>query len=161
MCDSFSDPLLIAASFTHLEFSYRTIPLRRIRWPASWSSVRNSGGIFVKKWESPWHWGITGKKDEAILLTKIAPLSIDGSDLPQLWVRCSMDNLCEVSGLACGSFSLMGIYDRHLQNEENEPHSENEKMTVISKGSPPTPSEMIIISVILEWCEWPSFEKAL
>ena len=29
---NFPDPLLIAASFTHLEFSYRTIPLRRIRF---------------------------------------------------------------------------------------------------------------------------------
>ena len=30
--DGFSDPLLIAASFAPLEFSYRTIPLRRIRF---------------------------------------------------------------------------------------------------------------------------------
>ena len=35
------------------------------------------------------------------------------------------------------------------------------KMTVIRKRLPPNHSEMIIISVILEWCEWPSFEKAL
>ena len=74
---------------------------------------------------------VTGKKNGAILLTKIAPLFIDGLDLPRLCVRCGMDTVCEVCGSACGFFSLMGIYDRHLQNEENEPHSENKKMTVI------------------------------
>ena len=63
----------------------------------------------------------------AILLTKIAPLFIGGSDLPRLWARCGIDTVCEVCGLACGFFSLMGMNDRHLQNEENEPHSENDE----------------------------------
>ena len=57
--DVFSDPLLIAASFAHLEFSYRTIPLRRIRFAcrltasAKFSSrnkkARDAGGITGKK----------------------------------------------------------------------------------------------------------------
>lgn len=58
---------------------------------------------------------------------KFAPLSIDGSDLSRLCLRCSMDNVCGVCGLAYGSFSLMGIYDLHLQNEEkdkNDRHSQ-------------------------------------
>ena len=113
--------------------------------------MRNSDGIFVKKWESPWCRVRHRQKERATFLTKIAPLFSDGSDLPRLCERCGIDTVCEVCGLSCGSFSLMGIYDHHLQNEKNEPHSENEKMTVIRKISPPIHSEMIIISVILKW----------
>ena len=69
---------------------------------------------------------VTSKKYEAILLTKTAPLFISGSDLPQLWVQRSMDTVCEVCGLACGSLALTGSYDHHLQNDKNEPHSEND-----------------------------------
>ncbi|MBQ3520254.1 MAG: hypothetical protein IJA31_13150 [Clostridia bacterium] len=38
-----------------------------------------------------------------------------------------MGNIFKVCASACGLFSLMGMYDLHLQNEENEPHSENDK----------------------------------
>ena len=58
---------------------------------------------------------VTGKKNGAVLLTKIAPLFINVADLPRLCMRCSMDTVCELCGLACGSFSLMGMNDRHLK----------------------------------------------
>ena len=81
MGDGFPDLLLIAASYAHLEFLYRTILQWRIRFAcrliagAKFSSrnkkTRDAGGI-------------TDKKDGATLLTKIAPLFIGGSDLPRL-----------------------------------------------------------------------------
>ena len=149
--DGFPDPLHVAASFAHLEFSYRTIPLRRIRF----AYRLTAGAKFVRDFRQEMRKPVTPevsqtKKDGATLLTKIAPLFVGGSDLPRLWVRCGIDTACEVCGLACGSFSLLGMNDRHFQDEENEPHSENDKITVIRKGSPPTNSEMIIISVILK-----------
>ena len=149
--NDFPDPLHVATSFAHLEFSYRIIPLRRIRFACRLIAGAKFGRNFrqeMRKLVTPGE--SQAKKDGAILLTKIAPSFIGGSDLPRLWVRCGMDTICEVCGSACGVFSLMGIYDRHLENEDNEPRSKNEKMTVICKRSPPTPSEMIIISVILE-----------
>ena len=116
MGDDFPDPLLIAASFTNLEFSYRTIPLRRIRFACRLIAGAKCGRIFRQEMIKP----VTpeasqAKKDGAILLTKIDPLFIGGSDLPRLCVRCSMYKLCDVGGLACGSFSLMGMNDRHSQ----------------------------------------------
>lgn len=85
---NFPDPLLIAASFANLEFSYRIIPLRRIRF--AWCLT--AGAKFSSRNKKARDAGfVTGKKYEATLLTKIAPLSSDGSDLPRRWVQCGMD----------------------------------------------------------------------
>ena len=151
MGDGFSDPLLIAASFTHLEFSYRAIPLRRIRFACRLIAGAKFGRIFRQEMRKP----VTpeasqAKKRRGDSLDENRSVVHCRSDLPRFWVRCGIDTACEVCGLACGSFSLMGMNDHHFQNEENEPHSENEKMTVICKRSPPSLSEMIIISVILK-----------
>ena len=85
---NFPDPLLIATSFANLEFSYRIIPLRRIRF--AWCLT--AGAKFSSRNKKARDAGfVTGKKYEATLLTKIAPLSSDDSDLPRLWVQCGMD----------------------------------------------------------------------
>ena len=44
--DSFSDPMLIAASYAYLEFSYRTIPLRQIRLACRLIAGAKFGRIF-------------------------------------------------------------------------------------------------------------------
>ena len=83
--DDFPDPLHVAASFAHLEFSYRTIPLRRIRFACRLIAGAKFGRIFRQEMRKP----VTpeasqAKKDGATLLTKIAPLFIGGSALPRL-----------------------------------------------------------------------------
>ena len=51
--DGFSDPLLITASFTHLEFSYRIIPLRRIRFACRLIADAKFGRNFRQKKRKP------------------------------------------------------------------------------------------------------------
>lgn len=53
MGDGFPDPLLIAASFAYLEFSYRTILQWRIRFACRLIAGAKTGTIFVKKLETP------------------------------------------------------------------------------------------------------------
>ena len=105
---------------TILDFRTEQIPKGESAPEAAWSSVRKWCGIFVKKLKTPATKYRGLNTVTALLWMKFAPLSIDGSDLSRLCLRCSMDNVCGVCGLAYGSFSLMGIYDLHLQNEEND-----------------------------------------
>ena len=83
--DGFPDPLHVAARFAHLEFSYRTIPLRRIRFACRLTAGAKFGRYFRQEMRKP----VTpkasqAKKDGATLLTKIAPLFIGTSNLPRL-----------------------------------------------------------------------------
>ena len=51
--DNFLDPLLIAASYAYLEFSYRTIPLRRIRFACRLTAGAKFGRYFRQEIRKP------------------------------------------------------------------------------------------------------------